>query len=310
MVLTRRAFLGRSSLAVAAGLAGARPLRAQTPAAAPPATAFKELRRGAGCFTGQGGTIGYIITADNTVIVDSQYPATAKICLDGLKSRAAHPIDFLFNTHHHVDHTAGNPVMRPAVTRIVAQQGEPALQRQASAQTHTLAQQVYPDTLFGTRWKTVLPEETISAQYYGPAHTGADIIVRFEEAGVVHMGDLVWNRLHPFVDRPAGASIVNWQQALDRIASQHAGDTIYIFGHGRPEAGVTGARADLLRFRDYFSAVLDHVRRGIQAGQSKPEITKLDTLPGFEDYAAPSATIALAHVLGVAYDELTAETGG
>lgn len=308
MAITRREFLGRSSLVLAAGAAGVARLRAQAPAA-PPTTTFTDLRRGAGYFTGQGGTIGYVITADNTVVIDSQYPDTAKVCLDGLKSRASHPIDFLINTHHHVDHTAGNPVFRPAVTRIVAQQGEPALQRRASEQSGTLNDQVFPDVVFGTDWKMVLAQETVSAHFYGPGHTGADIIVHFEDASVVHMGDLVWNRFHPFVDRAAGASIVNWQKTLDRVAGQHPRDTIYIFGHGKPDAGVTGSRADVLRFRDYFSAVLDYVQRGIQAGRSKAEVTALESLRSFEDYVAPSKTITLAQVLGVAYEELTAEKG-
>jgi glyoxylase-like metal-dependent hydrolase (beta-lactamase superfamily II) len=282
-----------------------RTMRAQAPAPAPPATAFRDLRRGVGCFTGQGGTIGYIITPDNTVVVDSQYPATAKICLDGLKSRAAHPIDFLINTHHHEDHTAGNPVMRPAVGRIVAQRGEPALQRKAADQAGTLTAQVFPDTVFTTDWKMVLDQETVSAHFYGPGHTGADIVVLFENANVVHMGDLAWNRFHPFVDRPAGASIANWQKALDRIAGQHTADAIYIFGHGKPEAGITGGRSDLLNFRDYFTAVIDYVQRGVEAGHSKEDIVKLERLRGFEDYVAPSKTINLAQVLGAAYDELT-----
>jgi glyoxylase-like metal-dependent hydrolase (beta-lactamase superfamily II) len=306
MALSRRAFLGQSSMALAASAAGLARVRAQAQPAAPPppATKFTELRRGAGYFTGQGGTIGYVITTDNTVVIDSQYPATARICLDGLKSRASHPIDFLINTHHHVDHTAGNPVFRPAVARIIAQRGEPALQRHASDEAGTLNDQVFPDVVFTTDWKMILPQETISAHFYGPGHSGADITVHFEDAGVVHMGDLVWNRFHPFVDRAAGASIVNWQKTLDRAAGQHPGDTIYIFGHGKPEAGVTGARADLLRFRDYFTAVLDYVQRGIQVGHSKAEVTALESLRTFEDYVAPSKTITLAHVLGAAYEEL------
>ncbi|HVB38248.1 MAG TPA: MBL fold metallo-hydrolase [Vicinamibacterales bacterium] len=302
MDLSRRGFLTVSSMAL--GAAYLRDVRLLAQDA--PATKFQDLRRGAGIFTGRGGTIGWVITQDNTVVVDSQYPDTAKVCLAGLQGRASHPIDFLINTHHHVDHTAGNPVFRPAVTKIVAQRGEPALQLQAAQASNTLAAQVYPDTLFSTDWKMVLASETVHAHYYGPGHTGADIVVAFENAAVVHMGDLVWNRWHPFVDRPAGASILNWVKILDQVANEHPTDTVFVFGHGKASAGVTGKRDDLRHFRDYFTAVLDYVRRGMQTGKSKEEIAKLDVLPGFEDYEAPSKTITLGAVLGVAYDELSA----
>ena len=49
-------------------------------------------------------------------------PATARICLDGINERSgSRPIDFLVNTHHHGDHTAGNVVFKPVTKKILAQ---------------------------------------------------------------------------------------------------------------------------------------------------------------------------------------------
>ena len=64
----------------------------------------------------------------------------------------------------------------------------------------------------------------------------------------------------------------------------HEKDTIYIFGHAREGLGVSGTAADLTAMRDYFSAVLDHVQKGIAAGQSRDAIVALTALPKFEDY--------------------------
>ena len=129
--------------------------------------------------------------------------------------------------------------------------------------------------------------------------------VAFAGANVVHMGDLVFNRFHPFIDRPAGASIANWITVLERVPREHSADTIYIFGHGKDGSGVTGGRADLARFRDYLTAVLDFTGRQIAAGKSLEEIARTAALPGFEEYAAPDPPdVSLAHVLTTAYDEL------
>ena len=69
-------------------------------------------------------------------------------------------------------------------------------------------------------------------------------MVTFEQANVVHMGDLMFNRLHPFVDRASGARISNWIEVLEQVTAAHSADTIYIFGHGTPGAGVTGDRGE------------------------------------------------------------------
>jgi glyoxylase-like metal-dependent hydrolase (beta-lactamase superfamily II) len=75
---------------------------------------FHPLVRGVGYFPGRGGTIGWLATPDAAVIVDTQFPETAAICLAGLPDRANRPVDVVLNTHHHADHTSGNPIMKPA----------------------------------------------------------------------------------------------------------------------------------------------------------------------------------------------------
>ena len=109
----------------------------------------------------------------------------------------------------------------------------------------------------------------------------------FERANVVHMGDLTFNRPHPFVDRPAGARIGSWIEMLERVPAEHAADTIYVFWHGSPNASMTGNRSELAQLRDYFSAALELTRREMQMGKSKEEITETASSPGFDDYVSP-----------------------
>ena len=103
--------------------------------------------------------------------------------------------------------------------------------------------------------------------YHGAGHTGGDAVIVFERANVVHMGDLMFNRLHPRVDRPSGASIKNWISVLERVAKRH-GDATFIFGHAKPGQPITGPAKDLLYLRDYFSAALDYTQKAIKARQS------------------------------------------
>jgi glyoxylase-like metal-dependent hydrolase (beta-lactamase superfamily II) len=303
VTLNRRAFVTTSSLAlVGAGLSRV-PLFGQAAQPQTPATTtFTDLRRNVGFFTGRGGTIGWLTNGAGGVAVDSQFPDTAKACVEGLQKKAAKGLQMLINTHYHGDHTAGNIAFRPAVKTIVQQERCAKLHRDSTAKTAD--QQAYADVTFGESWSQDFGDEKIWAYYYGPGHTGGDAVIVFERANVVHMGDLMFNRMHPRVDGPSGASIKNWISILERVAKRHA-DATFIFGHGKPGAAVTGPATELLYLRDYFSAALQLVQKGIAAKQPKEEIAKATELAGFADFAASGTNLTLAGVLNSAYDELT-----
>lgn len=305
MDLTRRALLRWTSLSVAVTWPSAR-LIGQAPAGAaqePPKTAFTDVRRNVGIFTGQGGTIGTYVGKGAVVVVDTQFPATAQICIDGLKTRAeGRPVDLVIDTHHHGDHTGGNGTFKAAGAKtIVAHARVPELQKAAAARQPNAPPPTLPDQTFPETFRQDLGDEIVSAKHYGPAHTGGDIVVHFERANVVHMGDLMFNRRHPFIDRPGGASIQGWITLLDQVMKAHGADTVYIFGHAGEAFKATGTRADLQVQRDYLSALLDLVRKEKAAGRSREEFVKTSApLAGFPDHGP-----LIERVTSAAWDELS-----
>jgi cyclase len=316
--MNRRDFV-RSSLLLSAGFASARLLRAQAPKPGVPATLFLPLRRNVGIFTGRGGTIGWLSSKDALAVVDTQFPDTALICLKGIPGIAGRTIDATINTHHHTDHTGGNVVFKAASRQLVAQVNVPRLQFEAAQRydesvkldtrvdpAATVAAQVYADTTFPDVWRREMGDEIVTVEFRGPAHTGGDSVVIFEKANVIHMGDLVFNRRYPYVDRPGGATIKGWIKSLEDCHAAYPVDATYVFGHGSLDFGVTGKRDDLLVMRDFFSALLDHVGKAIGAGQDKATIVALDNMPGFADFHT-SLPNHFGVVLGAAYDELTAK---
>ena len=298
--MNRRRFLAMTGMTVTAAALRDLPLAGLQQLT----TSFEDLRRGVGIFNGQGGTIGWLVNADGILIIDSQNAAAAAACIDGIRERSSNAIDILLNTHHHGDHVAGNGTFRPVVGTIVAHENSAAWQRRTAEEAGNEDSQAYPDETFTDEWRTTIGDETVVARYHGAGHTSGDCVVTFEQANVVHMGDLMFNRLHPFVDRPSGARIASWIEVLERVSAAHSADTIYIFGHGTPGAGVTGDQSELAHLRDYFTAALELTRREMQAGRSREEITGTEALPGFEDHVSPFALLSLEGVLGVAYDEL------
>jgi cyclase len=301
----RREFIVRSSLAVAAGaFVPGRLLGQQPPAAAPQAPTvpmFSTMRRNVGTFTARGGTMGWLVAPDAIVVIDSQFADTSKMFLEGFQPMSkGRKIDLLINTHHHPDHTGGNKVLQPSVVKMVAHENAPALQRKQAAAQKSEANQAYADTTFKTDWKVDLGSEVVSARYYGPGHTSGDAVIFFERANIVHLGDLMSHQRHPRVDRPSGASIRNWLVTLEKVVKDHNNDSMYIFGHSKAGLPVTGPRQDVTALRDYFSAMLDYVQKGIAAGKSADEIVK-SGLPQFANNEGQPQ-------LQVAYDELTAKS--
>jgi len=312
--MNRRDFI-RLSLVMSAGAALGRRAAAQAAAGPVAAAQFRPLRRDVGIFTCRGGTIGWLASREALAVVDTQFPDTALVCLKGIPGIGGRTIDATINTHHHLDHTGGNVVFKAASRELVAQANVPRLQFEAAKRAEqqgtkidpaaSVASQVYADTTFPEVWRRQLGGEIVTAEFRGPAHTGGDAVVIFEKANVVHMGDLVFNRLYPFVDRPGGASIRGWIKSLEDSAASYPADAVYVFGHGSSKFGVTGGRGDLLVMRDFLSAVLARVEKEIADGHDKATVVAVENMPGFPDFHAPLPN-RLGMVLGAAFDELTA----
>jgi len=253
-------------------------------------------------FIGTGGTIGYLVNGDGAIVVDSQFMNTATICAAGLKERAPKGVVMLLNTHHHGDHTGGNKAF--GVGKIVAHVNCLTSHKKVTEEAKTVDEQAYATTTFTDTWTDKFGGETIEGRYFGPAHTGGDVFYHFQQANVMHMGDLLFNRAHPNIDRAHGARIDNWITVLETASKRASNDTIFIAGHAKDNV-VKNTRAEVLHFRNYLTAVLDHVRAGVTAGQSKEEIQKLPALKGFEDNVSPNARLTMGFVLGIAYDEVS-----
>ncbi|RYF09736.1 MAG: MBL fold metallo-hydrolase, partial [Flavobacteriales bacterium] len=211
------------------------------------------------------------------------------------------PFKYLLNTHHHGDHTAGNIVFKGLVQNVVAHQNSLVNQKLAAEKANSLDKQLLPDTTFGKGWKAPVGKEKISAYYYGSGHTNGDAIYHFENANIVHVGDLVFNRRFPYIDKENGAHIGNWITALGKIYNQFDKDTIVITGHSLDPEKVVGDKENVKAFKNYLECLLTFVKAEMKAGKSKEEILKATTIPGAPEWKGDG----IARSLTAAYTELT-----
>lgn len=257
------------------------------------------LRNNIGIFTERGGTIGFLLGADGIVVIDAQFPDTAAHLIDDLKKRTSASFTYLLNTHHHGDHTSGNIAFKGLVNHVVAQEHSLANQKAVAEKSNTVDKQLYPDLTFTNDWKLKLSDEKIKADYYGPGHTNGDAVYHFENANIIHAGDLMFNKRHPFVDRTAGANMHSWIRDLDKIIKQANKDTIIIFGHSLNPGEETGTIEDLKKFQDYLGKVLDFATTEIKKGVSKEDFIKNTSIPGVTEWSGQG----IERPLTAAYEE-------
>jgi len=260
------------------------------------------LNKESGVFTEKGGTILFSSTKEGMVVIDAQFPEQSQHLIDELKKQYSKPFKLLINTHHHGDHSSGNISFKGIVDHVLAHENSKTNQQQSAVKNKTEDKQLYPDQTYSDVWCQSFGKENICLHYFGAGHTNGDSLVQLEKANIVHLGDLLFNRRHPFVDRSAGANMQSWITVLDKALGKFNSKTTYVFGHAADGYNVTGTAEDLKAFRNYLEETLKYVDTNIKAGKSKDEIiASTTTIPGAEEWKGDG----IDRPLTAAYEELT-----
>jgi glyoxylase-like metal-dependent hydrolase (beta-lactamase superfamily II) len=233
---------------------------------------------------GRGGNIGVSAGEDGVFLVDDQYaPLTEKIRAAVEKIQAG-PIRFVLNTHWHGDHTGGNEKLGETGTLIVAHDN--VRKRMSVDQFTEFFDRTTPASPAGalpvvTFSDTVtfhLNGEEVHAFHVDPAHTDGDSMVLFRTANVIHVGDVCFSDMYPYIDVSAGGSIDGLIAAVDLVLEMVDEDTKIIPGHG-PLVG----RQDLAQYREMLSTIRDRVASLIAQGKSREDVVAAKPSADFDD---------------------------
>jgi cyclase len=297
--MERRKFLKTTAVTAASlALLGKKSFAAML---ADPTYQFKPLRNNVGMFAEQGGTIAWMINKEGIVVVDAEFPDPATHLIGLLKKQSDLPFEWLINTHHHGDHTGGNISFKGIVKNVAAHKNSLINQTNVAVKNKTEDKQLYPDTTFDDRWKIKVGDERITAHYFGRGHTNGDAMIHFENANIVHTGDLVFNRRYPFVDNSAGASAKHWPEALEKARKKFDKDTLFVFGHAFDPQKVIGTMDDVIAMQNFLEKLQAYVAGAIKDGKSKEDILKATSIPGIDDWQGDG----IQRGLTAAYEELT-----
>jgi glyoxylase-like metal-dependent hydrolase (beta-lactamase superfamily II) len=232
----------------------------------------EKVAEGVYMLTGAGGNIGLSVGPSGSFVIDDQFaPLTDKI-LAAIKAITPQPVRFVINTHLHGDHTGGNENLGKAGAIVVAH--ENVRKRMSVEQLNAFGRKTPPSPEGALPVVTFTDAVTfhwngdeIRVTHAAPAHTDGDSIVRFVKADVVHMGDLFFNGLYPFIDTGSGGRVDGFVAAADQVLAATGEKTRFIPGHG-PLA----SRADLQSYRDMLETLRDRIAKLKAEGKSRDEV--------------------------------------
>jgi glyoxylase-like metal-dependent hydrolase (beta-lactamase superfamily II) len=276
-VASRRRFLAVASLAAAAIMMAPRRLLAADDgivgnikaAAATNRINVQALRGNISVLTGSGGNIAVLPGADGKLLIDAGIAVSHRGITEALAGISDDPIRNLVNTHWHFDHTDGNDWLHDAGATITAHENTRkrlSVRHRVEGWRFTFPaapKGALPTVLFKDNLVLDLNGESISLNYYEPAHTDSDICVHFTKADVLHVGDTWWNGVYPFIDYSSGGSIDGSIEAAEANLARVSDSTIIIPGHGP-----VGNKTQLAAFRDMLVAIRDKVAALKESGKS------------------------------------------
>ncbi|HYE88133.1 MAG TPA: MBL fold metallo-hydrolase, partial [Vicinamibacterales bacterium] len=220
---------------------------------------------------GPGGNVVVLNGPDGKVVVDTfVQPAwtNLKAALDKMGSQR---IATVIDTHWHFDHADNNQSFRKAGAAIVAHDNT----RKRLSESHDLLGAKFPaappDALptqtFANMHKLDTNGEQIVLGYIPPAHTDTDIYIKFQKANVLHLGDVFFNGMYPFIDASTGGSIGGIIAGAELGAKQADNSTKIVPGHG-PVADLPA----LNKYRDMLVTVRDRVAKLKKSGQTLQQV--------------------------------------
>jgi glyoxylase-like metal-dependent hydrolase (beta-lactamase superfamily II) len=222
--------------------------------------------------SGPGGNIVVLNGSDGKIVVDTFVQGAWDKLKAALDAIGPAPLKAAIDTHWHFDHADNNAAFRAAGAAVIAHDNT----KTRMAQRHDIKSlgivfpasppEALPTETFGARRTIEANGEQIALASVPPAHTDTDISIHFAKADVLHLGDLFFNGMYPFIDASTGGNITGMIAAADGALKFVDARTKVVPGHGP-----IGDRTALTAYRDMLATVRDRVAKLKAAGRTLEE---------------------------------------
>jgi cyclase len=225
-----------------------------------------------------GGNVAVSAGEDGVFIIDDQYKPNIDQLLAAIGTISDRPVRFVINTHYHGDHVGGNEAVGNGGGVIIAHDNirkrmtETQFSRFMGTETPPWPGAALPVVTFNDRVTLHLNGEPVTAYHVPRGHTDGDSIIHFPQSNVLHMGDIFFNGLYPYIDLDAGGTVQGLIAAVETGLELADDETKIIPGHGplSDRAGMQAYHAMLVEIRDRVQALIDAGKSLAQAVEARP----------------------------------------
>tara|TARA_R110000868_G_scaffold215046_3_gene465137 strand:+ start:772 stop:1635 length:864 start_codon:yes stop_codon:yes gene_type:complete len=178
---------------------------------------------------GMGGNIGVSAGAEGILIIDDQFAPLADKIATAIGEIAKTPMKYVVNTHYHGDHTGSNAYFKEVQNSTIFAHDN-VRKRLADKEQHTHAE--LPVVTYQQGVTFHFNGDTIKVMHLPAGHTDSDSVVWFEEANVLHPGDLFFEGRFPYIDLDGGGTVAGYIKNVTKLIGMLKADTKIIPGHG------------------------------------------------------------------------------
>src|SRR5688572_7397890 len=285
---SRRQFLTTALGATAAAVAGGVRRGAAAQSAASNALGEITLRDDLTLVTGLSTNVVVLHTAGSAAVVDSGPPPQAAELAKLVRGRLGLlPVELLFNTHWHLQHTGGNEALRSGDTTIIAHELTRLWMR-------TEYYVDWEDRTYMPRESAALPTRTFYATDPQPivaeigdeeieyghlpeAHTDGDIYVWFKNRNVLVAGGVVTHGEYPVIDHATGGWIGGLVEATKKLIALTNADTMIV-----PASGPAQPRSHLTKQLEMLTVVRERIENLMRKGRSIEEMLDAEVTKEFD----------------------------
>ncbi|MCF8128786.1 MAG: MBL fold metallo-hydrolase, partial [Deltaproteobacteria bacterium] len=221
---------------------------------------------------------------DGVLMVDTKGGKAVDALLAKIAELSRKPIRFAIITHWHFDHVGGNEPVADTGATILAHEN---VRKQMSVE-HNMKMLNYkvppsPETarplLTYTKKVTLhLDGEDVGVFHVAPGHTDGDSVVYFPNANVIHMGDLYFEGLYPYIGIYSGGSIDGMIRVIHQILPMMDENTKVVPGHGP-----LSNKARLQEYVSMLTAIRDNVNRLMKEGKTMEQVVAAKPTRAFDE---------------------------
>lgn len=225
------------------------------------------------------------IGTDGVLLCDVGGESKGHRVMETILELGGEKIDYIIDTHWHVDHAGGNICFGKDAFIIAHKNVRKRLSEDKSLkfwnEEHlAFPEFALPDMVFTDRLTMHFNGEDTDIIHLPGGHTDGDAIVYFRQSNILHVGDCLFSNGFPAIDFEMGGSVEGFADNLNKIASMMPTDVRIIAGHG-PDYTIEQLKAYEIMVRSSLNAV----RNAIQNNMSVEEMQQANILGEWIEYS-------------------------